>query len=179
MKADLDQLVADCQAALGDASPQKAMREVLQRAVSAPAALLAALPADKQSCVVVHASDDLTVMQLVNEPGFVYLPHEHGSWSACAFYAGRERNTYYRRGERGLVEASGKEYGEGDVVIMGKEVIHAIENPLRSNNAALHVFAGNPFTAPTHQWDIDTLEEAPFDTAYAMAMYPPQERSSP
>ena len=172
MKTDLDQLVIDCQAAIRDTSPQKAIREVLQRAVSRPSELLEALPAPKQSSTVLHVSDDLTIFQLVNEPGFVYLPHDHGLWSACAFYAGRERNTFYRRTPNGLEQTSGKEYGEGDVVIMGKDVIHAIENPLKTNNAALHVFAGNEFAVSHSQWDIETLEEAPYSNEYGMTVYP-------
>ena len=99
-------------------------------------------------------------------------PHDHGAWSACAFYGGREHNTFWRRTTHGLEKASGKEYGEGDVVIMGTDVVHSIHNPLRITNAALHVFAGNPFTTPHRQWDAETLHEAPFDNAYMMQAYP-------
>lgn len=172
MTIDLDQLVIDCKAAVREAHPQAAVREVLQRALSRPSDLLDALPAPKQSSLVVHVDDELTIMQVVNEPGFVYLPHDHGLWSACAFYAGRERNTFYRRTPHGLEKASGKEYGEGDAVVMGKDVIHSIENPLKTNNAALHVFAGNEFAVPHSQWDIETLEEQPFSSEYAMTLYP-------
>ena len=172
MTTDLDQLVIDCKAALQEARPQAAVREVLQRVVSRPSDLLDALPAPKQSSFVVHVDDELTIMQLVNEPGFVYLPHDHGLWSAAAFYAGRERNTFYRRTANGLEKASGKEYGEGDVVVMGKDVIHSIENPLKTNNAALHVFAGNEFAVAHSQWNLETLEEEPFSSEYAMTLYP-------
>ena len=172
MRADLDELVADCQSALGETQPQLAVREVLRRLVSQSADLAEALPAPRQQMTVVHVSPDLTIFQLVNEPGFAFHPHDHGSWSAVAFYAGRERNTFYRRVTAGLMPAGGKEYGEGDVALMGAEVVHAIENPLRSNNASLHVFAGNPFTAACSQWDPNTLAEAPFDAAYAQAVYP-------
>lgn len=36
MKTDLDQLIIDCRAALGEDKPQAALREVLRRAVSRP-----------------------------------------------------------------------------------------------------------------------------------------------
>jgi predicted metal-dependent enzyme (double-stranded beta helix superfamily) len=169
---DLDQLVADCKAALREDRPPAALREVLQRVLARPSDVLDALPAPKQSSFVVHVDDELTIMQVVNEPGFVYLPHDHGLWSACAFYAGRERNTFYRRTPNGLQKASGKEYGEGDVVIMGKDVIHSTENPLEGNNAALHVFAGDEFAASHSQWDIETFEEQGFSSEYAMTVYP-------
>ena len=172
MKADLDQLINDCRAALAENQPRAALREVLQRAVARPADLLEALPAPRQQSVVVHVADDLTILQVVNEPGFTLYPHDHGSWSACAFYAGREHNTFWRRTSHGLEKANGKEYGEGDVMIMGTDAVHSITNPLRSNNVALHVFAGNPFTTPHLQWDPVTLQEAPFDSAYMMQAYP-------
>jgi predicted metal-dependent enzyme (double-stranded beta helix superfamily) len=169
---DLDQLITDCRAALVEDRPQAALREVLQRAVSRPADLLAALPADQQQSIPVHVSDELTILQVVNAPGFAFLPHDHGSWSACAYYAGRERNTFYRRTAHGLEPASGKEYDAGAVSLMGADAVHAIENPLRTPNAALHVFAGNPFTAACSQWDPETLEAAPFDIPYVMSVYP-------
>lgn len=172
MKTDLDQLVVDCLQVLDETRPQAALREVLQRAVSRPGDLAEALPAPRQQSVPIHVSDELTILQIVNEPGFVFHPHDHGSWSACAYYAGRERNTYYRRTPEGLVKSGGKEYGERDVMLMGADVIHGIENPLQSNNAALHVFAGNPFTATCSQWDEATLTEAPFDIPYVMSVYP-------
>ena len=172
MTIDLDQLVIDCRAALGEDRPQAALREVLRRAVSRPGDLMEALPAPHQQSVVVHAADDLTILQVVNAPGVALYPHDHGSWSACAFYGGREHNTFWRRTPHGLEKASGKEYGEGDVVIMGTDAVHSIHNPLRINNAALHVFAGNPFTTPHLQWDADSLQEAPFDNAYMMQAYP-------
>lgn len=145
---------------------------MLERAVSRPSDLLEALPAPKQSCTVVHVSEELTILQLVNEPGFVYLPHDHGLWSACAFYAGRERNTFYRRTPTGLERSGGKEYGSGDVVLLGTNVIHAIENPLRTNNAAFHVFAGNEFAVAHSQWDLETLAESQYSNEYAMTVYP-------
>lgn len=178
MKTDLGQLIIDCRAALGEDKPQAALREVLQRAVARPSDLMEALPAPHQQSVVVHVAEDLTILQVVNEPGFSLYPHDHGSWSACAFYGGREHNTFWRRTPDGIVKASGKEYGEGDVVIMGTDAVHSIENPLRTNNAALHVFAGNPFTTPHRQWDSRTLQEAPFDNAYMMEVYPSPESVS-
>lgn len=174
MTTDLDQLVIDCKAALREDRPQAAVRQVLQRAVFRPSDLLDALPAPEQSSRVVHVDDELTIFQVVNAPGFVYLPHDHGLWSACAFYAGREQNTFYRRTVHGLEKSGGKEYGEGDVVIMGKDVIHSIVNPLQTNNAALHVFAGNEFAVSHSQWNPDTLEEEPFSSEHAMTVYPAQ-----
>lgn len=144
----------------------------LERAVSRPSDLLAALPAERQQSVLVHVSDELTILQIVNAPGFAFLPHDHGSWSACAYYAGRERSTFFRRTTKGLERAGGRDYDSGIVSLMGADAVHSIENPLRTNNAALHVFAGNPFAAACSQWDPVTLEQAPFDIPGVMSSYP-------
>lgn len=173
MTIDLDQLVLDCRDALHDAAPRRAVREVLERLVHRPDDLVAALPAPRQQMTVVHVSDDLTIFQLVNGPGYQFHPHDHGCWSAVAFYAGRERNTFYRRTSTGLTPSGGRDYDAGEVAVLGRDVVHAIENPLGSNNAALHVFAGKPFTAACSQWDPTTLAEAPFDAGFARAAYPP------
>lgn len=177
MTADLDQLVVDCQAALAEPRPQPALKEVLDRLVRRRSDLLEALPAPRQQMTVIHVSSHLTIFQLVNAPGFAFHAHDHGCWSAVAFYSGRERNTFYRRIPNGVVASGGREYDAGDVTLMGAEVIHAIENPSHSNNAALHVFAGNPFTAQCSQWDSESLAEAPFDSTYAQAVYPVQRLS--
>ena len=173
MRVDLDQLVNDCQDALREHSPRRAVREVLERLVHRPGDLLDALPAPRQQMTIIHVSPELTIFQLVNGPGFQFHPHDHGCWSAVAFYAGRERNVFYRRTGGGLVASGGRDYDTGDVAVFGTDVIHGIENPLQTNSAAVHVFAGNPFTAACSQWDPVTLEHAPFDATYARNAYPP------
>ena len=76
------------------------------------------------------------------------------------------------RTPNGLERAGSKEYDAGDVSLMGADAVHAIDNPLRTTNAALHVFAGNPFAAACSQWDPDTLDQAPFDISYVLSVYP-------
>ena len=76
MSTDLDQLIIDCRAALGEHAPQAAMREVLQRVVSRPSQLLDAPPAPQQQSIAVHVADDLTILQVVSAPGFSLYPHD-------------------------------------------------------------------------------------------------------
>ena len=173
MNVDLDQLVVDCQHAIAESDPRAAVREVLERVIHDPAAVDAVLPSARQQMTLLHVSDDVTVFQAVNAPGFYFKPHDHGCWSAVAMYAGRSRDTFYRRTPHGLAVANGHDYDAGSVALMGAKTIHATENPLRSNNAAILVFAGNPFAAPCSMWDPDTLAESPFDRDYARHAYPP------
>ncbi|HET7490191.1 MAG TPA: hypothetical protein VFJ85_19865 [Acidimicrobiales bacterium] len=179
MRLDLDQLVVDCQRAIAETDPRAAVREVLERAIRDPAAVDAALPAGRQQMTLLHVSDDLTIFQAVNAPSFSFKPHDHGCWSAVALYAGRSRDTFYRRTPHGLAVANGHDYDAGAVALMGAKTIHATQNPLRSNNAAILVFAGNPFAARCSMWDPDTLDELPFDRDYARRSYPPAPLASP
>ena len=58
-----EQFIGDCQAALKDRSPQKAIREILTRAVSDPAAVIKDLGEPKQGGInKVYCSDTLTIL---------------------------------------------------------------------------------------------------------------------
>jgi predicted metal-dependent enzyme (double-stranded beta helix superfamily) len=173
VKVDLDQLVDDCRHAIAETDPRAAVRAVLERVIRDPAAVGAVLPARRQQMTLLHVSDDLTIFQAVNGPGFFFKPHDHGCWSAVALYAGRSRDTFYRRTAHGIAVANSHDYDAGAVALMGAKTIHATHNPLRSNNAAILVFAGNPFAAPCSMWEPDTLDESLFDRDYAQHAYPP------
>src|SRR5215469_7113541 len=77
MSFDLDQFVADLRDALGERSRQ-ALREVVARAVSEPAALLKRIGAPEKAAVqVLHQGPDLTVLNVIWAPKQVTFPHEH------------------------------------------------------------------------------------------------------
>ena len=102
----------------------------------------------------------------------MYLyPHDHRMWAVIGIYGGREENAFYRRGERGLVEAGAKTLDTRDVVPLGESVIHAVTNPLEKITAAIHVYGGEFFATARSEWDPKTLEERPFDVAAAMRVF--------
>ncbi|HQP21256.1 MAG TPA: hypothetical protein PLG07_13185 [Phenylobacterium sp.] len=115
---DTDQLIADCQAALSDPSPNKAVREVVARAVADPEALMAVLGTPAKGGVhILHRADDLTVLNVLWAPKAVLLPHDHAMWAVIGVYAGREDNILWRRiagDAAGRIEAAGaKSLAEG------------------------------------------------------------------
>jgi predicted metal-dependent enzyme (double-stranded beta helix superfamily) len=164
---DVEEFVADCRAALGEQQPLVATKEILHRALSDPTAIDEALGMPERGGVVpLHRSEDLTVLQIVWPPRVSLFPHEHRMWAANGIYGGREDNTFYRRGPHGIVPSGGKALEAGDVVVLGREVIHAVVNPRSTYTAAIHVYAGDFFATPRSQWDADTLTEEPFDFAH-------------
>jgi predicted metal-dependent enzyme (double-stranded beta helix superfamily) len=168
MSFDLDQFIADLRSALGERSRQ-ALREVVARAVSEPASLLKRIGApEKAAGDVLYQSPDLTVLNVVWAPKFVTLPHDHRMGAVIGMYGGREDNVYWRRAgakKFPIEPAGGESLGDGDTVILGRDIIHSVINPLEKLSGAIHVYDGPFMTTPRSMWTAETLKEEPYDLA--------------
>jgi predicted metal-dependent enzyme (double-stranded beta helix superfamily) len=161
---DIEAFVADCRDALAESQPALAVKELVERAVSSPSQIDAALgTANTGGFTCLHRAEDLTVMQFVWPPGVELFPHDHRMWAANGIYGGIEDNAFFRRADVGLEQAGGKSLHPGDVALLGTEAIHSVSNPSRSYTVAIHVYGGDFFGTPRSQWDPETLTEAPFD----------------
>lgn len=163
---DVEQLVAECRDAIVETEPRTAIRQVLERAVTRPEAVAQALDPTEGGLSLLHVSPELTVLHVVWAPGMRLFPHDHRMWAAIAIYAGQEDNTFYRRAgdeRRTLTESGGKELATGDVLLLGDDTIHAVENPKDHLTGAIHVYGGDFVTQPRSQWGPGPLEERPYD----------------
>ena len=166
---DLNQFVADLRAALGERSRQ-ALKEVVARAVADPPSLMRGIGApEKPGVQVLHDAPDLTVLNVVWAPKQVTLPHDHRMSAVIGMYGGREDNMFWRRvpnAARFQIEAAGGEaLGDGDAVILGRDIIHSVVNPLETLSGAIHVYDGPFLTTPRSMWNPATLTEEPYDIA--------------
>ena len=99
-------------------------------------------------------------------PLMTIKPHEHGMWAVIGIYGGREENTFFRRKEpAGLTRHGTKELNAKDCVRLGRDIIHAVVNPLDQITAAIHVYGGDFFGTPRSEWHPVTLLEQPYDVA--------------
>jgi predicted metal-dependent enzyme (double-stranded beta helix superfamily) len=175
---DVDQFIADLRATLAERS-RKAMKEVVQRAVSDSASVVRTLgEPDKPGVKILHKSPELVVLTLAWSPMQVTLPHDHRMSAVIGLYGGREDNTFWRRttdGSRFAIEpAGGEALGTGDVALLGRDIVHSVVNPLGKISAAIHVYDGPFLTAERSMWDAETLQEQPYDiNAVAKGMAPP------
>jgi predicted metal-dependent enzyme (double-stranded beta helix superfamily) len=161
---DLDTLVNDCRAALAEPAPPIAVRDVVQRAISEPARVDAALGDPGEGGIrTLHHAADLTILQIVWPPRVELFPHDHRMWATIGVYGGVEENTFYRRGDHGVAVAGGRDLHAGDVLVLGDEAVHSVRNPRRSPTVAIHVYGGDFFAVPRSQFDPETLVESPFD----------------
>jgi predicted metal-dependent enzyme (double-stranded beta helix superfamily) len=172
---DLDQFIADCHAALKEKTPEIAVKELVARTVAEPSDVERVLGTPTSGAIRrLHHSPELTILNVVWTPGMAIYPHDHKLWAVIGLYGGREDNTFYRRGGPSgpsLVEAGAKQLEVRDAAVLGRDVIHAVANPLRQFTGAIHVYGGDFFTVPRSDWDPDTHEERPYDVQRAMKVF--------
>jgi predicted metal-dependent enzyme (double-stranded beta helix superfamily) len=170
---ELPHFIAECRMALLEVKPERAMREVVARAISDPGALLRALGEPRRAEIQrLHQAPDLTVLNVIWAPRMTLMPHDHRMWAVIGIYSGREDNIFWRRvgeGTETRVEAAGaRALSNGEVVSLGRDIIHSVTNPIPRLTAALHIYGGDFFEQPRSEWDPETLVERPFDVQKAL-----------
>jgi predicted metal-dependent enzyme (double-stranded beta helix superfamily) len=159
---DVDELVSECRAALQEAKPALAVKEVVERAVADPATARAFTP-DRSEFNVLHRADDLTVLHIGLAPSLGSVPHDHRMWAVVGIIDGQEDNTFFRRAPDELVTSGGRSLQNRDVLVMGDDTIHAIRNPKTHYVSALHVYGGDLIGAERSEWDRAGKVEQAYD----------------
>jgi len=172
MDFDRDRFVEDCVAASRADDAQAAVREVLQRAMSNPKAVLAGLGAPTRAGMdVLRRSPALTIFAAHWAPRMSAPAHEHRMWALIGIYTGREDNIFWKR-QPGTVKANGATVlFEGDVATLPTDVIHSVTNPLERFTGGIHIYGGDFFHTARSQWNKETMAEEPSDGASIQAMF--------
>jgi predicted metal-dependent enzyme (double-stranded beta helix superfamily) len=167
-----EQLIADCQNALNEQSPDQAIKEIVGRAVSNPADVEHALGVPKKAEIIsLYRSETLTILNVIWAPGMSIYPHDHRMWAVIGLYGGREDNAFYRREPKGIVKASARQLDTGDTVLLGAPTIHSVTNPLNQFTGAIHIYGGDFFAVPRSEFDAETFEERPYDVEKAKRVF--------
>jgi predicted metal-dependent enzyme (double-stranded beta helix superfamily) len=172
MSFDRDRFVEDCVVAGRERDAQAAVREVLSRAVSEPAAVLARLGAGgKAGLDVMHRSPNLTIFAAHWAPQMSLPAHDHRMWALIGVFAGREDNIYWHRTVGRLQPHGAAVLFPGDVAALPVDAIHSVTNPLTRFTSGIHIYGGDFFATPRSVWDPESLVEAPSDGATIQAMF--------
>lgn len=159
---DKDTLIADCLDAVRSADrASRAVKEIVERAVSDPAAIEAEVRPWSESPMITvwHNTDELTVLHIVWPPEIDLFAHDHNMWAVIGVYGGREDNQFYKRLDDGSIAPhTHKTMLSKDVEVLGSKVVHSVRNPTREWTAAIHAYGGDLFTTPRTQWSMDTFE---------------------
>ncbi len=173
---EIDRFIDDCKAAVAADDSHKATREVVERAMSDPAAVLKGLGEPTKSEIQkIYNSPELTIINVVWAPYMTIMPHNHEMWAVIGMYTGREDNVFWRRlpnEDGGKLEAAGaKALSVKDVSPLGKDIIHSVTNPLPRLTGAIHVYGGDFFSIARSEWDAETLLEAPYNVEKNMKLF--------
>jgi predicted metal-dependent enzyme (double-stranded beta helix superfamily) len=171
---DVAELVASCVGALDETEPRQVITGLVRRAVARSTEVAAALAPAEPGISLLHTSPQLTIINFVWRAGMALPPHDHRMWAVIGIYGGREANTLYRRtvDEPARIEQSGgRELDEGDVLVLGREAIHSVANPLARMTGAIHVYGGDFVHEPRSQWGPGDLQERPYDLAYFESLF--------
>ena len=165
-----ENFVRDCQSAITESDPIKAVQQAMQAAIIDPEPWLAAMAKQKDGVISLSMNDDLTALQVSTEPEIKSPIHNHLTWVVIGMYAGEEHNYFYQRNDAGLELVEEKTLRAGDVYVMDANAIHAIKNPKSSVNGALHVYGGSLMTRPGRSfWHPDSGQELPYDYEQVIA----------
>jgi len=161
---DMDRFVEDCIAANKESKPQLAVKEVLDRAMASPSAVLKAVgEPTKAGLGVIHSSPTLTIFTATWTPQMNLMPHNHLMWALIGIYTGREDNIFWRRTPDGIKGSGAATLFEGDTTALPADAVHSVTNPLQRFTGGIHIYGGDFFHTARSQWDPETLDEEPSD----------------
>ncbi len=171
---NVDEFVESCRSALAEHSPDLAVKELVASAMSKPAELEAALGTPSRGGLkTLYRSAELTVLNIIWPPGMALYPHDHNLWAVIGLYGGQEDNTFFTRNHqgKGLLRASSTVLRTQDAIALGKDAIHAVNNPRSVYTGAIHVYGGDFFDEPRSQWASESSEEAPYSVEQAIQAF--------
>ena len=161
---DLDAFIDAVKRARAEADGQRAVHEVLARAVAEPGSVIAGLGEPRQAGIhELYRADDLTMLNVVWAPLMILLPHEHLMWATIGIYTGREDNILWERDGQRIAAASATSLSEREAFSLPHDAVHSVTNPIERLTGALHIYGGDFFAQPRSEWDAETLRERPFD----------------
>ncbi|HKE46000.1 MAG TPA: hypothetical protein VKB41_15815 [Steroidobacteraceae bacterium] len=171
-KFDLERFIDEVRAANREADRQKAVHEVLARAISEPRSVLAGLGEPSEAGIhSLYRSADLTILNVIWSPMMVLYPHNHLMWATIGIYTGREDNILWDRDGARLQASGARAVLERQCLDLPDTVIHSVVNPVTRLTGAIHIYGGDFFAVPRSQWDAETLEEHPFELAAAQQSF--------
>jgi predicted metal-dependent enzyme (double-stranded beta helix superfamily) len=156
---NVEAFVTRCVAATTTADPVRAVQEVVEAALADRASIDKALGTEvKRENDTLFSSANLTVQRILWPGGVFSSTHDHRMWAVIGVYRGEELNHFYERTPNGIAQCGGHAVSAGEMLVLGAEAIHSVENPHRELTAGLHVYGGDIIGIERSAWGPDGRE---------------------
>ena len=162
----IEGFLAAARQALAGASPQQAMRALLDATVETLYARTGRWIEHDSDEMLLASSPDLTIYHIALSPRIHYPPHDHRVPAMIALYQGAETSFSYRRSGRALVRGKRHDYAAPYVAALPADAIHSVVNLGDVRSAAIHVYFGDLTAVERSVWDADLREERRFDNGF-------------
>ncbi|HEV8390437.1 MAG TPA: hypothetical protein VGQ35_11375 [Dongiaceae bacterium] len=152
--------------ALASASPERAMRTLLDTTVKALHTRPGKWIEHEDDEMLLVSSPALTVYHITLSPRIHYPPHEHRMPAMIGLYQGLETSFSYRRDGKALVQVARHDHAAPCVAALPDDVIHSVVNMGSARSAAIHVYFGDLTAAERSIWGLDLRAERRFDNRF-------------
>lgn len=112
---------------------------------------------------VLYAADNLSIINFTWAPGMELHAHNHNLWAVIGIYTGAEENTFYVKRDDTIVKQNSKDVTAGNVVMLGREVIHSVKNATKKFTGGIHIYGGDFINIKRSQWDNNSAKESAYD----------------
>jgi len=162
----IEEFLGAARRAVDAASPQRAMRALLDATVQALYARRCRWIEHDSDEMLLASFPELTVYHIVLSPRIHYPPHDHRVPAMIALYKGAETSFSYRRNGKTLIQAQRHDYVAPCVAALPADVIHSVVNLGDVDSGAIHVYFGDLTAVERSVWDADLREERRFDNRF-------------
>jgi len=166
LQLTVETFLAAAHQALASASPERAMRTLLDATVAALCTRSSRWLEHDDDEMLLLSSPALTVYHIALSPRIHYPPHEHRVPAIIGLYQGTETSFSYRRDGKALIQTERHDHAAPCVAALRADVIHSVVNMGDVRSAAIHVYFGDLTAVERSIWDLDLREERRFDNRF-------------
>jgi predicted metal-dependent enzyme (double-stranded beta helix superfamily) len=165
----IEAFLAAARQALASASPERAMRALLDATVKTLHARPGRWIEHDEDEMLLASSPELTVYHIALSPRIHYPPHEHRVPAMIGLYQGTETSFSYRRDGKALIQTERHDHAAPCAAAWPADVIHSVVNMGSARSAAIHIYFGDLTAVERSIWDLDLREERRFDNRFYFA----------
>jgi predicted metal-dependent enzyme (double-stranded beta helix superfamily) len=166
LQPTIEAFLAAARQALVSASPERAMRALLDTTVEALHGRSHPWIGHDDDEMLLASSPQLTVYHITLSPRIHYPPHEHRVPAMIGLYQGTETSFSYRRDGRALMQTERHDHAAPCVAALPADVIHSVVNMGDVRSAAIHVYFGDLTAVERSIWDLDLGGERRFENRF-------------